>query len=59
MFKAEIQLFDPNDPKVKDLEEWNCSVHDKSLYEEVGNGKYNHCTEIILCSIFRIHPKGD
>merc|ERR1719394_832002 len=31
---AEIQLFDPNDPKVRDLEEWNCSIHDKSLYEE-------------------------
>merc|ERR550532_1702132 len=31
---AEIQLFDPNDPKVKDLEEWNCSVHEKSIYEE-------------------------
>ena len=33
--QAEIQLFDPNDPKVKDLEEWNCSVHEKSIYEEV------------------------
>ena len=35
MPQAEIQLFDPNDPKVKDLEEWNCSVHEKSIYEEV------------------------
>merc|ERR1712029_1005393 len=32
---AEIQLFDPNDPKVRDLEEWNCSINEKSLYEEV------------------------
>jgi len=31
---AEIQLFDPNDPKVRDLEEWNCSINEKSLYEE-------------------------
>lgn len=35
LFKAEIQLFDPNDPKVRDLEEWNCSINEKSLYEEV------------------------
>jgi len=32
--QAEIQLFDPNDPKVKDLEEWNCSIHERSVIEE-------------------------
>lgn len=30
--QAEIQLFDPNDPKVRDLEEWNCSIYEKSIY---------------------------
>jgi len=32
--EAEIQLFDPNDPKVRDLEEWNCSIHERSVIEE-------------------------
>jgi len=34
MEKPPGQLFDPNDPKVKELEEWNCSM-DRSLVEEV------------------------
>ena len=33
--QAEIQLFDPLDPAVRDLEEWNCSIHEKSVIEEV------------------------
>merc|ERR1712130_947100 len=33
--EADIQLFDPNDPKVRDLEEWNCSIHERSVIEEV------------------------
>lgn len=32
--QAELQLFDPNDPKVRDLEEWNCSIHERSVIEE-------------------------
>merc|ERR1719350_304777 len=31
--KPPDQLFDPNDPKVRELEEWNCSM-DRSLIEE-------------------------
>jgi len=32
--QADLQLFDPNDPKVKDLEEWNCSIHERSVLDE-------------------------
>jgi len=32
--QAELQLFDPNDPKVRDLEEWNCSIHERSVIEK-------------------------
>merc|ERR1719320_942069 len=31
--KPPDQLFDPNDPKIRELEEWNCSM-DRSLIEE-------------------------
>ena len=40
--QAEIQLFDPNDPKVRDLEEWNCSIYEKSIY---GDEKVRKCLQ--------------
>jgi len=39
MEKPPDRLFDPNDPKVRELEEWNCSMDRSLIEEETPRGK--------------------
>eukprot|EP00090_Calanus_glacialis_P023273 TRINITY_DN3587_c0_g1_i1.p1 TRINITY_DN3587_c0_g1~~TRINITY_DN3587_c0_g1_i1.p1 ORF type:complete len:681 (-),score=191.69 TRINITY_DN3587_c0_g1_i1:42-2084(-) len=39
MEKPPDQLFDPNDPKVRELEEWNCSMDRSMIEEDTPRGK--------------------
>jgi len=46
MEKPPDRLFDPNDPKVRELEEWNCSMDRSLIEEETPRGKMKNMFKV-------------
>jgi len=44
--KPPDRLFDPNDPKVRELEEWNCSMDRSLIEEETPRGKMKNMFKV-------------